>query len=270
MIELQNKLDEMQSQINTYLSPENIKKDVTILGVLGNLVSSPPNIIGIPLYNTIEEMNISDINTSNIAIVYNSINNEFLGLYEKRINNWELSNTGLTAKVENVAFSTFYATNKGVQQGTLDKNYDLNKIETINKVNIFSLTSILSTNESNLSGLIANSNIRNFPNLNMANVTNITNIFYNCQNLSNIPVLDLSSVNNATNAFYNCTNLSSITYANITNFLPLAANLSNQYLSNMGLNINKFNDDQLYVLSGKGYIDAGPTTIQTYYEIQWE
>ena len=39
--ELQEKLDQVLDQKNKYILPENIKKDITILGVTGTIDSSP-------------------------------------------------------------------------------------------------------------------------------------------------------------------------------------------------------------------------------------
>ena len=39
--ELQEKLDEVLDQKNKYILPENIKRDITILGVTGTVDSSP-------------------------------------------------------------------------------------------------------------------------------------------------------------------------------------------------------------------------------------
>ena len=72
------------------------------------------------------------------------------------------------------------------------------------------------------------------------------------------------------NAFYNCVNLNDRAYTILTNMLPNANQLTNQYISNIGLDINKFNTDQLNILNIKGYVDAVPKTIQNYYEIKWE
>lgn len=55
--ELQEKLDQVLDQKNKYILPENIKKDITILGVTGTIDSSP-------LSN--EEYNQAIIITNNI------------------------------------------------------------------------------------------------------------------------------------------------------------------------------------------------------------
>ena len=40
--------------------------------------------------------------------------------------------------------------------------------------------------------------------------------------------------------------------------LPLASNLTNQYISNIGLNTSNFTYEQLQILNTKGYVDAIP------------
>lgn len=79
----------------------------------------------------------------------------------------------------------------------------------------------------------------------------------------------MNNVTNIESMFYECRNLSSNSYANIANMLPLANNLTNQYLSNIGLNVNNFTVPQLQRLNNKGYIDA-IFDAQTYYEIEYD
>ena len=103
-------------------------------------------------------------------------------------------------------------------------------------------------------------------------ITNISNLFANRIDLVNIPSINLDSITNMENTFYNCNNLSESSYITITNILPNASNLSNQYLSNIGLNFYKFTNDQLNILNIKGYIDAipvEPISKLTYYNIYY-
>lgn len=100
-------------------------------------------------------------------------------------------------------------------------------------------------------------------------ITNISNLFANRLDLINIPFINLNNITNMENVFYNCVNLSKSTYATITNMLPLASNLTNQYISNIGLNISKFNDNQINILNSKGYVDAIYVPKLTYYNIYY-
>lgn len=103
-------------------------------------------------------------------------------------------------------------------------------------------------------------------------ITNISDLFANRLDLINIPFINLNNITNMENTFYNCGNLSEFAYTAITNMLPLASNLTNQYLSNIGLNINNFTNDQINILNSKGFIDAvipEPITKLTYYNIYY-
>ena len=95
-------------------------------------------------------------------------------------------------------------------------------------------------------------------NLNTSNVIIAAYAFSECWNLVNIPLLNMDNVNNIEGIFYNCRNLSVDSYANIANSLPLAVNLTNQYVSNLGLDVRNFVDAQVIILNNKGYIDAIP------------
>ena len=102
-----------------------------------------------------------------------------------------------------------------------------------------------------------------------ANVTNISEMFANRTDLINIPVINLTNITNMENTFLNCTNLSLDSYSKLTNMLPLAMNLTNQYITNIGLNINKFTNDQLNILNSKGYLYDSPISKLTYYNIYY-
>lgn len=69
--------------------------------------------------------------------------------------------------------------------------------------------------------------------------------------------------------FHGCTNLSDVSIANITNMLPNANQLTNQYISSIGLNLARFDDDQLRILNNKGYIDAIPQPVSLTYNITY-
>jgi len=99
-------------------------------------------------------------------------------------------------------------------------------------------------------------NLVNAPNINAPNVTSMHALYVNCTNLANIPEFNTNKVTYMTNIFLNCNNLSSPSYANIANSLPNASQLTNQYISNIGLNVNKFTTEQLTILNQKGYVDA--------------
>ena len=105
-----------------------------------------------------------------------------------------------------------------------------------------------------------------------SSITNISNMFADRTDLVNIPTINLINITNMENTFLNCNNLSSVSYTKITNMLPNATNLTNQYLSNIGLNVSNFTNDQINILNSKGFVDAvipEPITKLTYYNIYY-
>ena len=51
--------------------------------------------------------------------------------------------------------------------------------------------------------------------------------------------------------------------------LPNANQLTNKYVANIGLNLARFDDDQLRILNNKGYIDAIPKPVGLTYNITY-
>lgn len=94
----------------------------------------------------------------------------------------------------------------------------------------------------------------NAPALETASVQNTVNMFYNCENLIDVPLYNLSAATNIENMFYNCFNLSDVSYTNIISGLPLAAQITNQYVNNIGLNVEKLTVTQMVLLGRKGYL----------------
>ena len=65
----------------------------------------------------------------------------------------------------------------------------------------------------------------------------------------------------------NCSKLSEDSYTNITNMLPQANNLSNTYISNLGLSVDNFSIEQIAILNAKGYTDAIAQSYSNVYHI---
>lgn len=100
-------------------------------------------------------------------------------------------------------------------------------------------------------------NIVNIPNYNFSNLRYAQGMFLGCTNLVNVPVLNLINLQMAYNMFSNCNNLSDASYANIINSLPDASQMYNKFVSNIGLDINRFTTAQKTILKNKGYVDMG-------------
>ena len=253
------------AQLNDLLSNiSNIKNDIkqSIINkgqTVTNFASYPNAILNIQsggsegdilLFSNLNEMNsYTNANTGDLALVYDMNTNNLQALWQYTTNNaWELALTGLTANREYVNSARFWGAN-GVETGVLQVNNNLTIEQVKIKTQIYSDLSYLELN---------------------SNVTNISNVFANRTDLIEIPNINLMNITNMENTFYNCVNLNDRAYNIITNILPNASQLTNQYISNIGLDINKFTNEQINILNVKGYIDAVPKTIQNYYEIQWE
>ena len=144
---------------------------------------------------------------------------------------------------------------------------------TFNMVGSYSLSNIT------LNNCIINAGFANLYNLTSVNGFHLENcskfrdLFMGCRNLVDITdfyINGASEVTNLSRAFRNCNNLSNDSYNVIANGLPNADILTNKYLADTGLNINRFSAEALTILNIKGYVDAIPITPQNYYEIQYE
>lgn len=239
------------AQLNDLLSNiYNIKNDMkqAIINkgqTVTNFASYPNAILNITsgssegdilLFSNLNEMNsYTNANTGDLALVYDMNTNNLQALWQYTTNNaWELAPTGLTANREYVNSARFWGAN-GVETGVLQVNNNLTTEQVKIKTQVFNDISNLELD---------------------SNVTNISNIFANRTDLIEIPNINLMNVTNMENTFYNCVNLNDRAYTTLTNMLPNANQLTNQYISNIGLDINKFNTDQLNILNIKGYVDA--------------
>lgn len=237
------------AQLNDLLSNiYNIKNDMkqAIINkgqTVTNFASYPNAILNIQsrssegdilLFSNLNEMNsYTNANTGDLALVYDMNNLQALWQYTTN-NAWELAPTGLTANKEYVNSAKFWGVN-GVETGVLQVNNNLTAEQVKIKTQVFN----------DISNLELDSNI-----------TNMSNIFANRTDLIEIPNINLTNITNMENTFYNCVNLNDEAYITLTNILPNANQLTNQYISNIGLDINKFNTDQLNILNIKGYMDA--------------
>lgn len=156
----------------------------------------------------------------------------------------------------NLKTVNFYNTNWNNLQYATRMFYSANNLTSLN-INSCNMNSLINT--VGMFAYCGNLTSIYVYNLRMNNVTDMAEMFKYCRNLSTIGGFsswNLSSVTNMTNAFYYCNSLSSTSIQYLVNVLPTATQLSNQYLKNMGLNIEKLTYDQLHILNNKGYIDA--------------
>lgn len=277
MTELNNLLENIQNiKINIGNAIENKGQTVT------NFASYPNAILNIKaaegdilLFSNLSEMNnYTNMNEGDLALVYDINTSNLQALWQYMNNSWGLAPTGLTANKEYVNSAKFWGAN-GVETGVLQVNNNLTTEQVKIKAQIYNDLSYLELDPSltNLSGAFRSFNITSLPNFNTSNVTDMSYTFASCTNLVNVPEFNTSKVTDMRGMFNGCINLSDASIADITNSLPLAANLTNQYVTNIGLNLERFDDDQLRILNTKGYIDViAPEegVPQNYYNISWD
>ncbi len=147
-------------------------------------------------------------------------------------------------------FNTSKVTNMGNMLGSCSNLKNVPNFDTSNVVSMYYMFAFCN-------------NLVNAPTLNTSKVTDMCCMFRNCLNLITVSEFNTNNVTSMSEMFSYCSNLSANSYANIANSLPLAANLSNYYLLNIGLNIENFTLEQKKILGNKGYIEAIPYIINT-------
>ena len=244
------------------------------------------NLTTIPNFNTINVINmgymfagcrnlinnIPNFNTNNVT----DMESMFSGCYNLiEIPNFYTNNVTYMNFMFQYCYNlievpNFNTSNVTTMSGMLKGCYKLTMVPQFDTSNVISMTAMFSecnnlteipnfntSNVTNMSYMFQYCpNLIEVPNFDTSNVTNMSWMFYNCLNLTTIPNFNTNKVTNMAFMFNNCYNLSSNSYANIANSLPLAINLTNQYISNIGLNISNFTIEQIRILNSKGYLDA--------------
>lgn len=144
-----------------------------------------------------------------------------------------------------VNFNTSKATDMSYMFYNSNIGYKLPNYNTINVTN----TAFMLAN-------CPNTNFTEIPNFDTSNVIDATGMFRYDTYLADVPELNFANALYMVNTFSMCGSLTPASYENIANGVPNANQLSNQYISNMGLNVAKFSASALAVLNAKGYIDA--------------
>lgn len=150
-------------------------------------------------------------------------------------------------------------------------NTDLEVEDLVKKAEAYSALSELYplANITSMSNAFVNTtNLVTLPTIDTTNITDMSNMFNGCSNLANVTAFSMNNVTNAEGMFTGCTSLTSKSLLNIANILPLASNLTNTTIENLGLASNVFEDKALKILVNKGYTDALPAFNPTnYYNI---
>lgn len=195
MSQLNDNLVEIKRQKDTYLLPENLKKDVELLGVTGTYEgegkSFPPDWTEIGYENT------PDV----IVKIFN---------YAKEIqDNWDSSITNMRNK---------YSSDKNLYIFPLVNTSNVTTMfQAFLASNLTDLANIDTSNVIDFSYAFRGCKFESFPQLNTSNATGNNYMFVECSNLKNLPVLNFKSINNLgfNNTYSNCTSLTDESLNNI-------------------------------------------------------
>ena len=291
-----NNLDELQQLVNTYsdyyITMNNINN-------LSNAFSNQRNLTIVPNFDTSNVTNMSNMfsycdnlryvpnfDTSNVTNMSNMFT-ECINL--KNYPNFNTENVRdfscMFFNSKMVSAPNFIINNAWKTSYMFQACYNLVNVPNYNMHNVESMSGMFSScsslievpNFNTHNAVIVSamfdycSNLINAPNLDTSNVNwSMEYMFRGCYNLVSVPMYNMSKVKEITEMFYHCNNLSNESYANIANMLPLAQNLTNQYISNIGLNLNRFTNIQKNILINKGYKDFGSSnSYSEYYDIYY-
>ena len=192
-------IEGVTASINENIKPENIKKDVEILGVVGSL----------------EESSGDSLEITNSAYLFYSENR--LNMLPEFIKTFK----GLT-KTDNM----FYLC------GNLGTSFELLLFDTskvTSMINMFYGCSNLTTtplfdtgNVTNMSSMFYNcSNLEEVPEFNTSSVTNMSSMFQYCFKLKTLPLFNTCNVTNMSSMFKACNNLEIIPLFDTSNVLSM-------------------------------------------------
>ena len=165
---------------------------------------------------------------------------EFDGLfqYSSSSQNYVIPITQLSATPENV-YGDIFIGKQGVEQGTLNVMANLSKEQILHRVTIYeSLSNLTPIND----------------------ITNMAGFFADSSNLVNLPFIDLSNVTDVSRMFNNCNNLSDKSLSTIANMMPIASQINNSLVYNIGITSNRFSQVDKEILFSKGYLDCNQNT----------
>lgn len=155
------------------------------------------------IFDTFENMNITEASTNDLAMVYNLESNQFGGIF-KYNNGWEIAPTQFTTSDMNVMSGEYYGVN-GVSSGTLG--------------------TMTYYNDSTISNLYADKLSKLYTILNSVDVSNVSNylkIFQNMRGMRYLPNINTSTYTNMANMFNFCTSLQTVTSLNTINVTNMA------------------------------------------------
>ena len=244
--ELQTTLDNILEDKTTNLKPENLKQDVTVMGVTGTLknldtsdatatandILNPKtayvngekitgNILSLDgvILLVLEQDNPVEVDETGIIFKGKASDDGYImadvtSIWTQKINNNIIASAiGLTAN-KIVAGNTILGVEGTATTGDDISNYiTTNVTDTTFKLSnlILKVPEIDTTNVTNFfSAFMDCTKLSEVSGINTSNATNMQNMFRNCSNLVSISQIDSSKVTNMSYMFYNCQSLQSI------------------------------------------------------------
>lgn len=246
---LNRKIESVLTEKNAKIIPENIKKDVKVLGIIGTYEGQQPS----GDYNTIVNA-IPKANQNNVSKILVELPELDLVNITTATNFFSSSplNKILVKNTQNITNFSYFFTNCSNLEYIPDELdcssatnlsnmfYSCSKIKKVKLINtqkvestasMFQQCSTLEEVELGTMENLVNCNsmfyscvkIKTIPLFNTSNVVgnNANSMFYNCTSLENIPVFDFGKITRLTNLFYNC---SSLTNESLNNILAICIN----------------------------------------------
>lgn len=236
---LNTKIKNILAEKATKIRPENIKKDVKILGITGNYEGEgstyPPDW---------SEIGYSETPDSVIT-----------GFdYAKQIKgNWDSSVTSMNNMFEGNLDLKYFPLVDTSKVQTLYRAFYASRLEKLPKLDFSSVINLNYT-------FYACRNLETFPEVDTRNVGFISNAFTNCEKLKNFPILDTSKCTSLS-GFGNCNSLSN---ESLNNILYMCAHSAVTTASSKNLVLVGLSETQATIcqtLSNyQAFLDAGWTT----------
>lgn len=220
--DLQNYLNSILQQKVEYITPENIKEGVTVLGVNGDVTELNGQNITITPTTEVQDIapdeNYNGITHITVEAVTSNISPNILPDNIKL----GVEILGTVGNLELIDTDGFFEVPANVNQVNIIQC--IKQIPSLNIENITSLDRMFSgcsklegvpnmdtSNVTSMLGMFTNcTNLVTIPNFNTSNVTNMWQMFSGCTNLSSVPNFDTSNVESMSYMFANCENLVTI------------------------------------------------------------
>lgn len=236
----------VDSTIDENIIADNIKKDITILGVTGTLEEGIDTSDATAIANDILEGKTAYVNGVKLTGTMENLSNTITEQENLIANLYSLVNTktngtssgpykvpdGIKFSRSTVSelpeFDTSNVTDMGLMfSGCVNlvsiSNFNTSKVTNMAYMcdgctNLTSVSDFNTSNVTNMSGMFTSCyNLVNVPNFDTSNVVRMSTMFYACTKITNIPNFDTSNVVDMNSMFYSCANLTGIPAINTSN-----------------------------------------------------